>query len=285
MTNLTNFGENKLIDKMRGTTPPYASAWCIAFGSAADDASFTEITGADLARVSVTRNLASWAGTQASGSILASTGTSHATSTNADIVFGAAVSDRGTANYVGLFDATTGGNCWAYAPLPEPIVINMGDTPTILAGVLQFSLGLTGGCSDYLANKLIDEFFRGQAYAWPTMYPCLFTTAPTNAGGGVEVSGGDYARATLVGSTTTLSGTQSVGSTSASTGTAGRSSNNAAVAFPAPSADWGVRVADGVKDAATLGNLLFWKATTPKSISAGGSPPSYAPDALGFTFR
>ena len=47
MSQFTNFGENKLIDKVRAQVPPYpATYWFVAFGSAADDGSFTEITGA-----------------------------------------------------------------------------------------------------------------------------------------------------------------------------------------------------------------------------------------------
>lgn len=286
MTQLTNFGENKLCDKVRGTTPPYhATNWYVGFASAADDGTFTEITGADLPRVAIPHDLASWAGTQGAGTTLASSGTSHTTSNNIDINFAAAASNRGDANFVLLFDALTGGNAWVWTPMPTPITINNGDTPSIPAGALLFSLGLANGATDYLANKLIDEFFRGQAYAYPAnTYPCLFTAAPSNAGGGTEVAGGSYARPAIASSTAAWSGTQSAGSTSASSGTGGHISNNNAVSFPAPSADWGVIVAEGIKDALTVGNLLFQRGVTPKTISNGGSPPSYAAGKLGITF-
>jgi hypothetical protein len=286
MSQLTNYGENQLVDKMRGTPPSYPTSWYAALGTAASDSGFTEITGTDLPRVAILRSLGKWAGTQGAGSVLASTGTSHVTSNNDIIQYGTAASARGTATHLGLFDALTGGNCWIWVPLPSSIVINMGDTPSIAAGLIQFSLGLTGGCSDYLANKLIDEAFRGQAYSWPAnMYGALYTLAPTNAGGGTEASGGSYARCVLPSTMAALSGTQAPGSTSASSGTSGRTSNNAALAYPAPTVDLGDLVAEAFKDASTAGNLMFWKAfASPKTVSASPSPLSHAPDKCGFTF-
>lgn len=291
MSKLTNFGENKLVDLLRGVALPlHATNWYIALGSAADDASFTEITGADLPRIAIPHDLVSWAGTQGAGSTLASTGTSHTTSTNIDIQFAAAASNRGSAAVVGLFDAGTGGNCWAFADMPNgAVTVNSGDAPLITAGTLAFALGVTsgvnGGPTDYLVNKLIDYFFRGQAYVAPaTLYGCLFTTAPDNAGGGTEVSGGAYARAPLLADTTHMSGTQGPGTTGASSGTSGKSQNNQAVNFPVPSADWGVVVGTGWKDASSGGNLLF-RRTLPaaKTVSGGGAAPTWAVNQLAFT--
>lgn len=288
MSKLTNFAENKYADKLRGTEPTLPTNWYIALGSAADDVSFTEITGADLPRIAVARSLAAWAGTQGPGTVLASTGTSHATSNNADIQFAAAASNRGSAAVIGLFDAPTGGNCWAYADMPDgAITVNSGDTPKIAAGALSYQLGITagvnGGPTDYLVNKFVDEFFRGQLYAWPaTTYGCLFTAAPTNAGGGTEVSGGAYARAPITSSFAALSSTQ--GNTSASSGTSGQVKNLAAVTFPAPTADWGVVVGTGTKDAASAGNLLFRRTlSAAKTVSGGGAAPTWAVNQLVFT--
>jgi len=45
--------------------------------------------------------------------------------------------------------------------------------------------------SDYYENKIIDHMLRGQAFTPPsTIYLALYTVAPTDAGGGTEVSGG-----------------------------------------------------------------------------------------------
>lgn len=284
MTQFTNYGENRLIDKLRGTEPTYAAPWYIALGSAADDGTFTELTGANLARKAITRSLANFAGTQAPGSTIASSGTSHTTSNNIDIQYAAATGDLAApATHIGFFDAISGGNCWIWAPLSSPVTVNSGDAPNLAAGSVVLSLGITGGCTDYLANKLIDEIFRGQAYAWPaTNYVALFTAAPTNAGGGTELSGGGYARVALASTMAALSGTQAPGSTAASSGTSGRTSNNASLIFPDPTADSTI-VAGGLFDASSSGHLLFWKAFSAKSISNGGAPATLSPDALGIT--
>lgn len=112
--------------------------------------------------------------------------------------------------------------------------------------------------SDYMENKLVDQIFRGQAYSFPsTLYIGLLTTAPSDVGGGVEVSGGSYARQAIATSLANFAGTQSAGSTAASSGTGGATSNNVAITFPTPSAGWGTVVAFGIYDALTGGNLMF----------------------------
>ena len=51
------------------------------------------------------------------------------------------------------------------------------------------------GFSDYLEDKVLDHVFGGTAYTAPTtLYVALYTVAPTDTGGGTEVSGGAYAR-------------------------------------------------------------------------------------------
>ena len=49
--------------------------------------------------------------------------------------------------------------------------------------------------SDYLENKVLGHVFGGTAYTAPsTLYVALYTVAPSDTGGGTEVSGGGYAR-------------------------------------------------------------------------------------------
>jgi hypothetical protein len=113
--------------------------------------------------------------------------------------------------------------------------------------------------SNFLENKIIDQIFRGQAYSFPTtLYVGLFTAAPTDTGGGTEVSGGDYARASVAASLANFAGTQGAGTTSASSGDTGTTSNNASITFVTPGATWGTVSGFGVFDAATGGNLLFY---------------------------
>lgn len=138
--------------------------------------------------------------------------------------------------------------------------------------------------SDYLENKLIDRLFRGQAYTFPTnLYFGLLTAAPSDSGGGTEVSGGSYARVEIAASMANFAGTQAAGSTTASSGTSGTTSNNVDITFPVPSGNWGVVSYVGVYDASTSGNLLCWGAlTTPKTVNNGDSAPVFQPEAFSF---
>lgn len=138
--------------------------------------------------------------------------------------------------------------------------------------------------SDYLENKLIDHVLRAQAYTSPaTLYFALFTAAPSDSGGGTEVSGNNYARVGVTASLANFAGTQSAGSTTASSGTGGQSSNNAAINFPTPSGTWGTVTHWGIFDASTSGNLLFHDdLTTSKTINSG-DPVSFAIAAMTIT--
>jgi len=139
--------------------------------------------------------------------------------------------------------------------------------------------------SDYLENKLTDLIFRAQSFTAPaTIYVALFTAAPSDSGGGTEVSGGSYARVAITTSLANWAGTQSAGSTAASSGTGGASSNNGAITFPTPSANWGVITHFGIFDASSGGNLLVHGAlTASKTVNNGDPAPSFAAAALSVT--
>jgi len=138
--------------------------------------------------------------------------------------------------------------------------------------------------TDYLENKIIDWLLRGQSFTPPsTVYVALFTAAPTDAGGGTEVSGGSYARVGVACTLSNWAGTQGAGTTTASTGSSGTTSNNVAITFPAPTANWGTVTAFGLFDAPTGGNLLIYgNLNTPKTINNGDAAPSFAAGALTF---
>ncbi len=141
--------------------------------------------------------------------------------------------------------------------------------------------------TDYLENKVVDWLFRGQTFTPPaTIYVALYTASCNDAGGGTEVTGGSYARVGVASSLANWAGTQSAGSTTASTGTGGQTSNNAAVTFPAPTANWGVVTHFALLDASTAGNMLICQAlTASKTINSGDSAPSFAIGALTVTFQ
>lgn len=127
--------------------------------------------------------------------------------------------------------------------------------------------------SDYAENKVVDALLRGQAF--PTIanvYVGLLTAAPSDTGGGTEVTGGSYARVSVASSLANWAGTQSAGSTTASSGTGGTTSNNGAISFPTPTAGWGTVTHVGVYDAASGGNLLWYSALgVSKTINTGDS--------------
>lgn len=117
--------------------------------------------------------------------------------------------------------------------------------------------------SDYLENKLVDQLFRGQgAPSTVTLYIGLLTAAPSDSGGGTEVSGGSYARVAVTSSLANWAGTQAAASTVTSSGTGGQTSNNAAITFTTPTATWGTVTHFGIYDGSSGGNLLFWGALT-----------------------
>jgi len=139
--------------------------------------------------------------------------------------------------------------------------------------------------SDFLENKLIDQLFRGQAApTTTTLYVGLLTAAPSDSGGGTEVSGGSYARVAVTSSLANWAGTQSAGSTTASSGSGGQTSNNAAITFPTPSAGWGLVTHFGVYDASTGGNLLFWGALTIAKTINQADTVTFPAASLSITF-
>lgn len=139
--------------------------------------------------------------------------------------------------------------------------------------------------SDYLENKLVDHLFRAQTLAAPaTLHIGLLTAAPSDSGGGTEVSGSNYARVAVTSSLANWAGTQAAASTTASSGTGGQTSNNAAITFPTPSGNWGTVSHFGIYDASTGGNLLFWGALTIAKTINQSDTVSFPAASLTITF-
>jgi hypothetical protein len=109
--------------------------------------------------------------------------------------------------------------------------------------------------SNYLENALINATVRNTTFTSPaTVYLGLFTSDPTDAGTGTEITGGSYAR-------------QSIIFASPSNGV---TSNSAQITFPTATADWGTVGWIGIYDSLTSGNLLYHSPlTTSKTIANG----------------
>lgn len=155
-----------------------------------------------------------------------------------------------------------------------------------LAIALVAGLCSAGPITNYGENKIVDAVVRGQAIGTPaTWYVGLDTGACAETGGGTEVSGGSYARVGVAASLAAWAGTQSAGSTVASNGTSGLTSNNAAITFPAPTADWGSVVSFRLWDAASAGNAWICQTLTiPKTINNGDAAPSFNAGTLTIQF-
>jgi len=139
-----------------------------------------------------------------------------------------------------------------------------------------------GMFTDHAENKLVDALFRGQSLGAPaTWYVGLLTAAPGEGGGGTEVSGGSYARVAVTASLTNFAGTQGAGTTVASNGSGGTTSNNGAITFPAPTANWGSITHFVLFDALTGGNAWVYGAlSVAKTVNNGDAAPVFNPAAL-----
>jgi len=140
--------------------------------------------------------------------------------------------------------------------------------------------------SDALENLFIDHLFRSTKWVAPTaLWVALFTTAPSDAGGGTEVVGGGYGRVNLPPTDTNWAATQG-GTSGVSNGVGGLTTNVVAVTFPAPSSDWGPVGWFGIFTASTGGTMLIWDALqAPRTILNGDPAPSFAPGSLQITIQ
>lgn len=115
---------------------------------------------------------------------------------------------------------------------------------------------MAGSYTDYLEDKILRHVFANTSYTPPaTIYVGLFTVAPTDTGGGTEVSGTSYAR---------QSGTFTV------SGTGTTATNSANIEYPAAGSAWGTVVAVALFDASTGGNMLAWADLASSRVIASG---------------
>ena len=108
--------------------------------------------------------------------------------------------------------------------------------------------------SDTFETTTLKWLLTADAVTRPTAwYIGLFTAAPSDAGGGTEVSGGSYARKSVA---FTVSGNLAT--------------NSAAVEFDVATADWGTITSVAVFDAVSGGNMIAYATlTAAKTISNG----------------
>ena len=111
--------------------------------------------------------------------------------------------------------------------------------------------------SDYAEKLLLDWMMTNGAATRPTAwYVALYTAAPSDSGGGTEVSTGGYARQSV-----TFDAASSPG---------GTTSNSGVVSFTASGASYGTVTHIGIFDAVSGGNLLWHGAMTASRVVNDG---------------
>jgi len=130
--------------------------------------------------------------------------------------------------------------------------------------------------SDYLEIEIIKHIFRTGSFAKPTVLGvALFTGAPSDAGGGTEVTGGNYARVDVP---------PLDANWDATSGTDGLTANTSVITFPVPSANWGTITHFAIFDALTVGNILYHGAlTAAKTVNNGDPAPTFPAGSLTVT--
>lgn len=129
--------------------------------------------------------------------------------------------------------------------------------------------------SAYLENALNDHVLGSTSFTKPaTVHFALFTAAPTESGGGTEVSGGSYARVAVTNNSTNFPNSSG-----------GAKSNNTAITFPTATASWGTVTAFGVFDAASGGNLLYFGNLGTSRTIASGDTARFAAGDFSITFE
>lgn len=136
---------------------------------------------------------------------------------------------------------------------------------------------MAGSKSNYLEDKVNDHVLGATAYTPPgTVYMALFTAAPTDAGGGTEVSTGtwtNYARKSITNNTTNWPNSAS-----------GVKSNGTAITFPASTQGADVTVvAAALFDASTAGNMLYWGTLAANKVMQNGDVFEFAIGAFSIT--
>ena len=111
--------------------------------------------------------------------------------------------------------------------------------------------------SDYAEKLLLDwSMTTGSATRPTAWYVALYSAAPSDSGGGTEISTGGYARKSVTFSAASTPG--------------GTTSNSNTVTFTASGANYGTVTHIGIFDALTTGNLLWHGAmTASKTVNDG----------------
>ena len=108
----------------------YVGLWTSSLSDSSTGSAAGEVSGGSYARVSVTNNSSNFDDPAGAG----------ATANTLLISFPMATASWGTVTYVGICDASTGGNMVAYAQLTSPVSVAQYDTVIFQPGDLDITL-------------------------------------------------------------------------------------------------------------------------------------------------
>lgn len=127
--------------------------------------------------------------------------------------------------------------------------------------------------TDYTENALLNMFLQNTPFPNSVGYLALFTASPTDAGGGTEVSGGNYARVPVT------------GLFPVAVGTGGVVTNSSDVIFNQATADWGMVVAVALMSALSGGNMWMYSTLAVPGTVLNGYVPKFYAGKLSFQFK
>ena len=124
--------------------------------------------------------------------------------------------------------------------------------------------------SDHSEALLLDWLMTNGTATRPTAwYVALYTAAPSDSGGGTEVSGNGYSRQAVT--------------FAAATSPGGTTSNTGDITFTASGGDWGTITHIGIHDASSGGNLLWHGAMTASKTVADGDTLQFSTGNIDLT--
>ena len=127
-----------------------------------------------------------------------------------------------------------------------------------------------GSFSNYAEAKILDHIVGKTSFTMPAnVYMALYTDVPSDAGGGTECSGGDYARVEC--------------SDDWNAAAAGSIDNANDIDFVEASAAWGDVTSFALLDALTDGNFLAWGTLTATKTVASGNTAKFLAGELTIT--
>ncbi len=124
--------------------------------------------------------------------------------------------------------------------------------------------------TDYTENKVLDHVVGKTSWTMPAIWVARCTAAPSDTGGGTEVTGGAYARKATAAADWAASA-------------AGATSNATVLTFVTPSASWGTVTHFALMDALTVGNMIAWAPLTTSQAIGSGNTVSFAVGDLDVT--